>query len=129
MAKSGAGGRPSKYQGTMPSKLIELMQKGASKAEVAADLGISRDTLHEWEKDPNKPEFSDAIKRGEELSQAWWMRMGRENLQNKDFSATLWYMNMKNRFGWRDKQEVSGTDGAPLQIVLKSNLPNDWDEK
>lgn len=123
-------GRPTKYKlESMPNKVIKLMSQGASKAEVAASLGITHETLNQWEKDPNKPEFSEAIKRGEDLSKAWWMRMGRENLKNKEFSPVLWYMNMKNRFGWRDKQEVSGTDGAPLQIVLKSNLPDTWDEK
>ena len=113
------GGRPSKYQGAMPSKVIELMKKGASKAEVSANLGISRETLHQWENDPGKSEFSDAIKRGEELSRAWWMQQGRENLQNKNFSPVLWYMNMKNRFGWRDKWELehSGPDGGPIELA------------
>ena len=52
-----------------------------------------------------------AVKKGEQLSQAWWLNIARENIiskyQGDNINATLWYMNMKNRFGWKDKQETS----------------------
>jgi len=104
-------GRPSKYSPIFCETVIALMSEGASKTEVAAELNIAWDTLHEWEK--NFPEFSDAIKRGSKLSEGWWEKKARENLVSyKDgptINASLWYMNMKNRFGWKDKQEVEVT--------------------
>lgn len=99
-------GRPSKYRNDMPDRVIELMSEGASLVEVAADLGVSRATLSKWQVDEEKPEFVEAIKRGVELSEAWWMRMGRESLRDSKFNHGLWYMNMKNRFGWSDRQQV-----------------------
>jgi hypothetical protein len=51
--------------------------------------------------------FSETIKRGRAKSESWWVRSGRINLKDKDFSSTLWYMNMKNRFGWCDKNEIN----------------------
>lgn len=102
-----AGWRPTKYRPEMCNRVIELMKEWASLVEVAADLGICEDTLHEWKK-TNK-EFSESIKRWVQLSESWWQRVWRLNVHsNKDapFDTTLWYMNMKNRFKWADRQEV-----------------------
>jgi len=62
-----------------------------------------------WTKLMDDPIFSETIKRGHELSQAWWEEQGRKGLHNLKFNSGLWYMNMKNRHGWRDKKpdEVS----------------------
>lgn len=119
-------GRPSKYTDSMPDRVIELMSEGASLAEVAADLGISRATLDKWSHDERKPEFVESIKRGIDLSEAWWLRQGREALREKGFNYVLWYMNMKNRFGWSDRQQVehSGKDDAPLRLILESAKPD-----
>ena len=105
-------GRPTKYNKSMLPVIIELMEQGASQCEVCAELGICEQTLTRWCKASEGdyiPEFSEAIKAGTRLSAAWWERNGRINLQNKEFSYTGWYMNMKNRFGWRDKQEIDHT--------------------
>lgn len=116
-----SAGRPTKYKPAMCDVVVELMKKGASKFEVAAELGVCMDTITEWQKPKNNKAFSAAIKKGEQLSRAWWEKNGRINLENKEFSSTLWYMNMKNRFGWADKQENthSGPDGGPIKTDSK----------
>lgn len=98
-------GRPDHYDPSMCEIAIELMREGASRTEVAAELGMgSRDTIPKYcEK---YPEFDSAIKKGKLLSQSWWEKKGRKNVDNKEFNSTLWYMNMKNRFKWRDKHDV-----------------------
>lgn len=113
-------GRPPKYDPSMLPKIDKLMSKGASLTEVAVALDIAVDTLHRWRNtdDPNYSiEFSDAIKKGIAKSKAWWESHGRSQLENKDFNATLWYMNMKNRFGWADKQEHKH-EGVGVNIVM-----------
>ena len=103
----------------MCKKLIEMMSEGASLKEVAAALGVSRETLRNWGDEKSstyRPDFSGTIKKGLELSEAWWERQGRTNLFNKDFSCVLWYMNMKNRFGWRDKQEIKQDVTQTIQL-------------
>jgi transposase len=96
-----AGGRPTKYKKIYAKRLVDLMREGASIEEVCYELNIGKQTLYDWVE--KYPEFSDAKKRGVELSKAWWMRQGRTKLENKNFNYTGWYMNMKNRFGWSDK--------------------------
>lgn len=110
-------GRPTKYSPKLLPVILVLMSNGASKTEVAAELGISRETLYEWCKE--YPEFSDTIKKGLQLSQAWWEKQGRTNLDNRSFNYAGWYMNMKNRFGWRDSgTEVSETtELRPIYVM------------
>jgi hypothetical protein len=113
-----------KYNPEMCKKVIELMSEGASLCEVAAKLGICEDEIDEWKE--KMPEFSDAIKKGKLLSQVWWEKQGRLNLANKHFNYTLWYANMKNRFGWSDKKDVQ-LDNIPERktgvILLPQPLP------
>lgn len=99
------GGRPTKYNEEMCDKVIELMKRGYSKAEIGLELDICEDTFYEYIKKHIK--FSEAVKKGEWFSLGAWERMGRENLSNKEFNYTGWYMNMKNRHGYADKQETN----------------------
>ena len=102
----------------MCDKAVELMAEGWSKACVAAELGISRDTLHRWINEHKK--FSDAITRGEELQQAWWEKTGRQGMMGEieGFQSGPFVWMTKNILKWRDKQEISGEDGGALQINI-----------
>lgn len=113
-----AVGRPTEYKSEYCKIAQDLIDEGASMAEVAYELRVARATLYRWA-DAHE-EFRDTIKDSKEFSEGWWMKQGRLNLQNKDFSSTLWYMNMKNRFGWADKQENSVTAVIKQEDALKA---------
>jgi transposase len=120
-------GRPTKYKPEMCKTVLELMKEGASQQEVLAVLDISNDTFYRWKKE--NEEFSETIKRGIQLSQAWWERKGRISLDDRQFNSTLWYMNMKNRFKWADKQEVKNEGN--VTIVMDTGIdhyPGEQDE-
>lgn len=119
MAKSGKNpiGPPIKYDPAMCEKIIELMKDGLCITEVAYELNIARSTIYVWME--TYPELSDAIKIGKEFEEGNWRKHGRTNLYNKEFNSTLWYMNMKNRFGWKDKQEHQMDITARQEDVLK----------
>ena len=115
------GGRPRKATtADQLQKIVALMSEGASIVEVAAEIGVSRETIYQ-RCDPQSPyydsEFSDTIKKGKELCEAWWMSTGRKALKAKDFNAALWYMNMKNRFGWSDSQKVEHTGAIAIEQI------------
>ena len=98
-------GRPTLFREEMCQMVVDLMYEGASIEDLQSYLGVHKDTIYQWIK--KHPSFADAIKLGRGLSEGWWSILGRENLWNKEFSPALWYMNMKNRHGWRDKFESS----------------------
>lgn len=124
-----ASGRLCKYREEHLSLVEDGFKEGASITEICAEIGICRDTWNEWEH-TNKV-FSDTVKRFKPCSEAWWMTKGRVNLENKQFSPVLWYMNMRNRFGWRDKQEIEHTGEAFSNLLLEiaSNKQSIVEEK
>jgi Helix-turn-helix domain of resolvase len=105
-------GRPTKYKPEFCDRVIELARDGASKAEIALDMNIAYSTFDVWQNDI--PEFSEAVKAAERISQGWWEKKGRISTFGgvDGFNATSYIFNMKNRFkqDWREKveQEVSG---------------------
>lgn len=121
-------GRPKITLSDLPDKwqesAMELGRVGASDVEIRVEAlgGICHETWTRLlEEDPI---FSETIKKARDLCQLWWERHGRTALRDDKFSATLWYMNMKNRFGWADKQDINQNNtGAPQVIVTKNYLP------
>ncbi|MGL5011812.1 MAG: hypothetical protein ACRC6I_18195 [Paracoccaceae bacterium] len=105
---SGPGGRPSKYDPAFCDRVIEYGRMGKSRTWIAAEIGVMRETLIEWEK--AHPEFSDAMSRARLLSQQWWEDAGQAGVITQGFSAPVWAKNMSCRFRdeWGDKVEASG---------------------
>jgi hypothetical protein len=122
-----AAGAPKKSIDILPfdwkEAILELYNQGGSDKEVKALIyswlsTFSNDLWDRWMKE--EIELSETIKKGRMLSEAWWEHAGRTNLKNKDFNATLWYMNMKNRFGWADSQKIDHTSGGEkINIILE----------
>lgn len=107
-------GRPKEDLSSLPEnwheEVLELYSEGAADVEIKALIyewrnNFSNNLWDRWMKE--EPEFWETIKRGRMISESWWNKSGRKNLKDKDFSYTGWYMQMKNRFGWRDKQETT----------------------
>ena|SRR5690554_4644862 len=117
-------------------QVLSLYNEGASDVEIKAyiynEIGTFSNNLWErWMEE--EAEFWETIKKGRLLSEAWWSGTGRKNLENKDFSYTGWYMNMKNRFGWTDRVDnttkgekvnttnynLKGLSDKELSVLLK----------
>lgn len=102
-------GRKPKYRPEMCEIAKQSLADGYSKEATAGILGISKPTLYVWI--DGKKDFKDAIEAGEALSQRWWEDKGREACVDGEFNATVWRLNMQNRFGFKEQseQKIVGT--------------------
>jgi len=81
---------------------------GCADQEVSRNLKLSTPQFKALLRD--NAEFRDIVETGRGYALGWWLHEGRANLRNKTFSYAGWFQNMKNRYGWADKAEVSTTD-------------------
>jgi len=106
-------GRPTKYSQKICELLPSLFSNGESVSEVCACLDITKETFFQWVK--TYPEFSDSYKKGLELSESWWTRLGRLGSTGKlRVQPATWIFKMKNRFGWKDRHEFTGDVGVSI---------------
>jgi len=116
-------GRPLKYEtveemqtiidayfaadGNAYMKVGDAMMYNPTMAGLAYELDLSRQGLLEYK---NKTEFSDAIKRARAKVEIHL----EQRLGGNAVTGTIF--NLKNNFGWKDKNEteLTGADGAPL---------------
>lgn len=123
-------GRPTAYRPEMCDRVIELGKLGKSKAQMAADFGISREYLDDWAK--RFPEFGDAFARARVHAQAWWENEGERGMWQEGEGAKLnyqlWARSIAARFpddySERTKLEHSGNIGLHELVVSSLAKPD-----
>lgn len=123
--KSNAG-RPSEGLESLPEdwmhQIIAMYSNGASDSEIKATIymwrgSFSNNLWDRWMKE--EEQFWETIKMGRIIAEAWYTKLGREQLVNSFFPFAGWYMQMKNRFGWKDRQDVTSNDQQITQEEQK----------
>lgn len=87
------------------------------------EFDVDRDTLYEWSK--VHPEFSGALKRAKEYSQAWWEDLGQRGVtMGKEFNAAAYAKCTSARFpnDYRDNQPTQQADMAGAVAALLQQL-------
>ncbi len=121
-------GRPTKWEDDFPERLLAEMSKGLSFEACCGALGISKDTGYKFAKE--NPEFAEAKQLGESKGQYHWESEALKGLwgsKDEKFNATVYIFTMKNRFGWRDRKEISGDlsiNGNAFSQVYKTWTDN-----
>lgn len=127
-------GRKTAYKAEYCDGLVSHMAQGYSYETFSAMIGVTRKTLYNWEE--KHKEWVKAKEKGMELCQFFWEQLGtmgtmgikveNANKQVYDYSKvnpTLWIFNMKNRFHWKDRMDMT-TDDAKIEstvVILPSN--------
>lgn len=134
-------GRPTSYEERFCEMLIDHMAQGFSYESFAGLVGVSKQTIYDWEK--ANPQFLYAKKIGVEKSRLFWETQGIEGIYTtetfeqdengsrstkKALNSSVWIFNMKNRFKdeWREKQEteLSGSVGS---VIMPKPIDEDLD--
>ena len=109
-------------------EVLEMFDRGSSIVEVCKFLGVNKSTWYRWLKDPRKGDFQEAAQMGLEASEAYWVRMGRENIENKSFNTALYSFMMVNKFNYRSaysKQEKDITETKKTTFEVKKSVDVD----
>ena len=102
-------GRPTDYKPEYCAEAIDYIGHGKSKEAFAGHLGICKQTLYTWM--DKYPEFLDAVNKGETISQDFWEELGITGItEGNHFNAATWIFNMKNRFKWKDRHDITSED-------------------
>jgi len=110
-------GAPSKYREAYCQEMIDHCATGASITSFAADIGVARSTIQEWES--VHPEFSVAVKKAKAKCASWWESVARKTAVEGGGNATLCIFGLKNMGAedWRDKTETEHSGGQTIQVV------------
>jgi len=109
-------------------EVMKMFKEGSSIVEVCKFLGINKSTWYRWMKDPRKKDFQEVADLGLEASEAFWIQMGKDNLQNKSFNTGLYTFLMVNKFNYRSaysKQERDIKEVKEHRIEVKKSVDVD----
>lgn len=129
-------GRPPEDLSSLPegwyTKILSLYKEGASDVEIKALIyewrgSFSNNLWDRWMEE--EEEFWETIKMGRLLAESWWHQKGRTKLEVKDFNYTGWYMQMKNRYGWKDRTDLTSDDEKIQNVALVEFVKADDENK
>ena len=106
----------------------EMFANGSTIVEICKFLGINKSTWYRWLKDSRKQDFQEAVELGIQASEAFWIGIARDNLNNKSFNTALFSFMMVNKHGHKSaysKQEKEITETKTTKIEVKKAVDVD----
>lgn len=114
-----------KYTPGVCQKTLEYMAQGYTQKSTAALLNTTETTFQNWMKEHE--DFKSAVELGKMLCHLYWEKAGMDGMNGKikNFNATVWGLNVKNRFGFSEKTEISGDPDNPLNTNIQIEFIGD----
>lgn len=105
-------GRMSLYKtnsDTIDNLVLRCGAEGYSDAQIAACIGVSKVTLHNWISD--YPQFREIYNRAKTLSQSWWEGAAMRGTANSVIGGSVWSKSMAARFpeDYTERKETIAT--------------------
>ena len=116
--------KPERNLGGRPPKVIneEVLQRSASigctYAELAALQGMAMSTF--WEHTERRPELKTMIEEARDTGRGTLRRLQWQQAAAGNPTMLIWLG--KQMLGQRDKQEVSGPDGGPIETMVVTGV-------
>ena len=101
-------------------EVIDLYKQGYTNVEVAEYLELTKRQFAQMCQ--TNPQFRELVERGNDIAEAWNMRQGRTNLENKDFNTVLYKARMGHLYGWADKIDQNTKQLSVNAEVTKEEL-------
>lgn len=110
-------GRPTDFTPTLGEEILSLMSEGLSLAAAAAELGIHRQRVYEWEE--RHPEFADTVRLARVKRQLFLERRLLAAKEGPVVTSTIFALKNAGAEDWRDQQQIehTGKDGGPIATV------------
>lgn len=100
-----------------PTMFIELSGQGLSPTEIASVFRVSMETINTWREQHIL--FNQAFEIGKSAHEAWYLRTGKENLDNRFFQTPLFkFLTMNNGLNWSDKAETKSQVQGQFGVLL-----------
>ena len=132
-------GRKTKLTAEFITDAAKLIAGGNTVATVAAYMGIADSTWYDWmgrgerEKGSLFSEFSEAIKKSQSVAKIAMLSVVTQAARDGNWQAAAWFMERTDpdNYGRRDrvKQEITGKNGGPIQVVKVPDLSKLTDEE
>src|SRR6056297_5007 len=86
-----------------PIQFVDLARSGMSAVEIAAEFEVTIETINKWAE--TYESFNTAYEIGKAMHEAWWIRQGKDNLNERSFNSSLFKFLTMNKLGYSDKVE------------------------
>lgn len=109
-----------------PIAFIALSKEGMSDTEIAAEFGVAVKTLRGWAE--KFAAFNTAYEVGQAMHEAWWLREGKDNLDNRGYNTGLFKFLTGNKLGYSDKMESKNLNiTAGVLLVPNQMTKGEWE--